>query len=352
MPKVTIVSIANLDNPSSVVSQLNLNFTALQAALENTLSRDGTIPNAMQSNLDMNSYRVLNLPVPVSPTEPARHGDIQQYVDQAEDAAVTATAQAVIAVDAAEVSVSSLEEFQSSYLGVYAADPFVDVNGNDINDGAIYYNSTNGEIRVFSERRIVVGTDVVVVNGYVVHADSWVSLPVLDFFNLEDVDISTSLNGDWMVWDGTKVIPVSPDASYVDQDNSVYNGSSVQDALDDLVSRTSLGIYDLSFFAAGLPGTNETLFSLVASRDFSIEVSAPGSLARLNIAPSGSSQVFYLQKNGVQFGTITFADGNTSGVFTAAGVTTFTSGDLFSIKTDGTVNPAVRDFIATIAAVR
>lgn len=46
------------------IDALNANFTALTAAFDNTLSRDGTSPNAMLANLDMNSQRIVNLPTP------------------------------------------------------------------------------------------------------------------------------------------------------------------------------------------------------------------------------------------------------------------------------------------------
>lgn len=54
------VTIQNITSGYSSVAQLNSNFQALQTALENTLSRDGTTPNTMSSNLDMNGYRILN----------------------------------------------------------------------------------------------------------------------------------------------------------------------------------------------------------------------------------------------------------------------------------------------------
>lgn len=56
--------------------KVNSNSTAIEAAVENTVSRDGSAPNAMGADFDMNSHRILNLPAPVYPTEPARLQDI------------------------------------------------------------------------------------------------------------------------------------------------------------------------------------------------------------------------------------------------------------------------------------
>lgn len=42
-------------------TQLNENFSNLNTALENTLSRDGSTPNAMQGDLDLNNNDLLNV---------------------------------------------------------------------------------------------------------------------------------------------------------------------------------------------------------------------------------------------------------------------------------------------------
>jgi hypothetical protein len=43
------------------IDALNANFDAIETALENTLSRDGTLPNNMDANFDMDSNRVINM---------------------------------------------------------------------------------------------------------------------------------------------------------------------------------------------------------------------------------------------------------------------------------------------------
>lgn len=57
MAKITINDVT-----SGYVSTTAINtaFTAIETALENTLSRDGTSPNSMSANLDMNGYAILN----------------------------------------------------------------------------------------------------------------------------------------------------------------------------------------------------------------------------------------------------------------------------------------------------
>ena len=58
MPKVTLNTVPNTPNNSTVI---NNNFTKLANAIENTLSLDGTTPNAMNADLDMNSQNILNV---------------------------------------------------------------------------------------------------------------------------------------------------------------------------------------------------------------------------------------------------------------------------------------------------
>ena len=41
-------------------TQISANNTLIEAAIENTLSRDGTTPNQMQASLDMNGYSIIN----------------------------------------------------------------------------------------------------------------------------------------------------------------------------------------------------------------------------------------------------------------------------------------------------
>lgn len=70
MSKLILTDLVNLENQSTAVAALNANSAATETALENTLSRDGTHPNEMNSQLDMNSYRIINLPSAVSSSEP------------------------------------------------------------------------------------------------------------------------------------------------------------------------------------------------------------------------------------------------------------------------------------------
>ena len=80
---------------------LTENFEAIEATLEKTLSRDGTAPNQMEANLDMNGNRILNLPEPESSGEPARLADIEDQGDRIDalESSVTGLTSDVISLE-------------------------------------------------------------------------------------------------------------------------------------------------------------------------------------------------------------------------------------------------------------
>lgn len=82
MAKLTLPNLANLQNETTAVNTVNYNNDLIELAVENTLSRDGTAPNQMGAALDMNSNRILNLPAPLTSTEPARVADLNAVIGQ------------------------------------------------------------------------------------------------------------------------------------------------------------------------------------------------------------------------------------------------------------------------------
>lgn len=62
MPKLTLTRVANLlGNPVSAAATINEDLRKVEVALENTLSRDGSIPNQMEADLDLNNNDLLNV---------------------------------------------------------------------------------------------------------------------------------------------------------------------------------------------------------------------------------------------------------------------------------------------------
>lgn len=92
--KVELVTVNTPLNSTSFQQQINSNFEAIEESLNKQLQREPQegVNNAMQQELDMNSYRVINLAEPVNPADAARKQDVddvtakaQEYVDLAKD---------------------------------------------------------------------------------------------------------------------------------------------------------------------------------------------------------------------------------------------------------------------------
>lgn len=76
------VDIKRLDsvthNDTTATKLINDNFNALQQGVEDSLSRTGKTPNFMDSDLDMNTYRIINVSDPISDHDVAN----KKYVDE------------------------------------------------------------------------------------------------------------------------------------------------------------------------------------------------------------------------------------------------------------------------------
>lgn len=81
MSKITLPT---LNSGYLSTEALNVAFTDIAEALDNTLSRDGTTPNSMEADLDMNGHSIINLVMdPNDPDSIATIGDVQDYIDTA-----------------------------------------------------------------------------------------------------------------------------------------------------------------------------------------------------------------------------------------------------------------------------
>jgi hypothetical protein len=66
MAKLVLTDLSNLQNEQTAVAAINGNSAAIEAALENTLSRDGTSPNGMLSALRNQSVKLSLTPFRVT----------------------------------------------------------------------------------------------------------------------------------------------------------------------------------------------------------------------------------------------------------------------------------------------
>lgn len=102
MSKVDIRTLdSTTNNDAAATALINSNFEALQEAIENSLSRDGTAPNYMDADLDLNSKKIINLGTPENDYDAITKkyfddtiGDAPGYASQAQTSAAAAASSA------------------------------------------------------------------------------------------------------------------------------------------------------------------------------------------------------------------------------------------------------------------
>lgn len=100
---------------NSGITLANSNWAAIEAAIENTLSRDGTAPNAMGANLDMNSFRMINVGNGLQATDAVN-------LQQLSDSDATGAASAQLRLDLLASTGASLIGAIQSGVGAVATD--------------------------------------------------------------------------------------------------------------------------------------------------------------------------------------------------------------------------------------
>jgi hypothetical protein len=110
-------SITTISSGYQSTSTINNNFQSVRNAFDNTLSLDGSTPNAMQADLDMNNFNVLN--------------------------ANTISANN-LAIDGLAVIAENIP-----YLADSATNPTTRLNGEPLQSGDLYFNTTTNTMRVY-----------------------------------------------------------------------------------------------------------------------------------------------------------------------------------------------------------
>lgn len=355
MAKVSIQTIENLQNESSAIGRINSNFQALQAIIETLLSRDGKSPNQMLAVLDMNNRRLYNLPVPESYTDAARHGDLQQYVDQAEAAAEDAEESAEAAAESQAIVEALAEGFASKYIGAFDTAPVLDTFGNAITEGALYWNVNTDQLMVYVVAEVFVVNDPVLVGAEVVENRYWEEIPQTTLRSLADVDADVISNNQMLVWNGatSSFVPVALTALRVifDPTGTGLVSTTVDEAIKEIAQRTLLDRYDFSVYVKGLLVENDTLFRMLPMRSFTLTPTNLSEFRASAVVASTGTQVLTLRKNGTQFGTVTFT-ASATGVWSIPGATSFSNTDVFTITTGTPVDTTLKNISLTFAARR
>lgn len=178
--KATITPVTDtVNNAAAINTQLN----AINDQLDNTLSLDGSVPNAMGADLDLNNNDLLNVGTINGASASGLSAGLTTVVGLSTEIAtvagisadVTQVAADTVAINAASANASaaaasagaastsetnaaaseaaaaaSYDAFDDRYLGAKAVEPTLDNDGAALLTGALYFNTVANEMRVYN----------------------------------------------------------------------------------------------------------------------------------------------------------------------------------------------------------
>lgn len=166
-----------------------------------------------------------------------------------------------------------------------------------------------------------------------------------------------------------QVFAVNPGATAPEW-KTIVEGDLVPDYLEDGNAPASIGasfthmfvtggvlvftplIYDLVLGFGGTYTASEELVRFTAVRGFTLPASLTGSKGSCRVGPTSTSVVLSLKKNGVEFGTVTFAAAATTCTFSAASSTSFVEGDYLTLVAPAGLNESFVDVGITLRGTR
>ena len=107
--------------------------------------------------------------------------------------------------------------------------------------------------------------------------------------------------------------------------------------------------YDIAGAILGQPAASATVFRFICVRAFTLPANLVGSLSTTGVNSTGSV-IMSLRKNGVQFGTLTFAAGQANGVFASSGAASFAVGDVITVVAPSSQDTTFADCQFTMVA--
>ena len=162
MAKLTLTDIAA---GYSSTTTINANNALIEAALENTLSRDGDTPNTMSADLDLNSQNITNLADGVNAQDAVTKSQLDnastllnELTDLDDVTTAAVTNRNVLVADGAAYVGRALVEADISDLGSYVSSPVGETDGGSgqttyTTGDMLYSDSAN------SLAKLAVGTD-------------------------------------------------------------------------------------------------------------------------------------------------------------------------------------------------
>ena len=164
-------TVSTITTGHASITALNNNFTALRDGFDNTLSRDGSSPNTMSADIDLNGNDITNVntitnasgvdvvaaaaasatAAAASQTAAAASATAAASSQTAAASSQTAAASSATAAATSETNAASTyDTFDDRFLGAKSSNPSVDNDGDALATGALYFNTTDNNMRVYN----------------------------------------------------------------------------------------------------------------------------------------------------------------------------------------------------------
>lgn len=164
-------TVSTITTGHASITALNNNFTALRDGFDNTLSRDGSSPNTMSADIDLNGNDITNVntitnasgvdvvaaaaasatAAAASQTAAAASATAAASSQTAAASSQTAAASSATAAATSETNAASTyDTFDDRFLGAKSSNPSVDNDGDALATGALYFNTTDDNMRVWN----------------------------------------------------------------------------------------------------------------------------------------------------------------------------------------------------------
>ena len=164
-------TVSTITTGHASITKLNSNFTALRDGFDNTLSRDGSTPNTMSADIDLNGNDITNVNTitNASGTDVVAAAAASATAAAASQAAAATSATAAAssqtaaassqtaaaasqtaAASSATSAATSLDTFDDRFLGAKSSNPATDNDGDALATGALYFNTSDNNMRVYN----------------------------------------------------------------------------------------------------------------------------------------------------------------------------------------------------------
>ena len=164
-------TVSTITSGHASITALNANITALKEGFDNTISRDGSSPNTMSADLDLNGNDITNV---ATITDATGTDVVAQTLAHKNAAATSATAAATSATAAASSqtaaassqtaaassatgaassatsAASTYDTFDDRFLGAKSSNPATDNDGDALATGALYFNTSDNNMKVWN----------------------------------------------------------------------------------------------------------------------------------------------------------------------------------------------------------